>query len=252
MRRAPLRGDDRGATLPEMLITMMIFGIVVSATITLVIGFQRSNAQNVSRQEQISTANVAMQEMVRTLRSAVKPAQLPACAAASCPEEAFITASDFRVRFYSNLENAGNAVGPSRVEYWVATGGADEGTLYQTVQRPDSNLPGPSGSYEYCNATAVGASAACRSRYQVKPIATGVRTDGTPLFSYFNQSGAAMVPPSGGSLPTNQMAHMLGVEMRVRVQSDAAYTADPTELVQRITLPNAAALIRQLQEEATP
>ncbi len=245
------RGDD-GTSLAELLVTMIIFGIVVIATASLTIGFQRSNAQNLSRQNQIDDARSAIQAMSKTLTSSVKPAQLPACASATCPEEAFIYASDFGVKFYANLNNAGNVVGPSRVEYQVVTTGPNAGQLIESIQTPDSNTPGPSGSYEYCDATIVGASATCKAHLRSQPIAFHiVAGSGAPLFQYFDQTGTAYVPPVGGSLSSAQMSHMLSVQLDVRSMA-ATQTSGATEYIQRVTLPNAAALIRQLQEATTP
>ena len=51
-----LRRDDRGSSLTELLVVMLILGLVVATTAALTIGFQRTNAQNIARQDQVDMA----------------------------------------------------------------------------------------------------------------------------------------------------------------------------------------------------
>ncbi len=246
--RALLRGD-RGTTLTELNVTMLIMGVIVAATVTLVIGFQRTNAQNISRQDQIDSARSGVEAMSATLRSAVKPVQLPGCASA-CPDEAFLSARDFSVQFFANLDNPGNTVGPSRVTYEFATTGPQAGQLIESIQRPMSSTPTSAG-YSYCDPDVAGASVACKESRQRRVAAFGVVNTEGPLFTYYNKAGVRLTPPAGGSLTMAEMSQLLAVEIRVAVKSTNATSAAPTEVIQRVNLPNAQALIRQ-QQQATP
>lgn len=240
-----IRGDDAGTTIVELAVTMLIMSIVAVATLTLVIGFERSNAQNMARQDQIDEVRTAVLHVSTTLRSAVAPSQLPECSDGSCPDDAFIEASGYLMRFYANLDNPDGSVGPSRVEYYL-----DGTTLMQAVQVPDSAVPGPSG-FQYCDARADGASAACAARLTEMPLAFNVVQDAsTPLFSYYKQGAVEMVPASGGSLTAAELANVLSVDVHVVSQVAQAEKADPTEVVQRVTLPNSQILIRQNEEDS--
>lgn len=249
--RAALRSrgleGDRGTTLTELLVTLLIFSMVVAATITMAVGFARTNAENISRQDQIDSARASVQSMSRALRTAVMPSQLTSTCV-SYTQDAFVVGRDYAVQFYANLDNPGNSVGPSRVTYSIATSGADAGNLVEKVQRPDSNVPTASG-YQYCDAEVSGASAACRARLTTRVLARGVQA-GTPVFKYYDRSGNRMSPTTaGGTLTAAELARVLAVELVVSVQAPNATRADPTTYIQRITLPNAQAVLRQSEED---
>lgn len=241
-------GDDAGISLTELVVTMLVLSIVVIATTSLTIGFSRTNAENMSRQEQIDTARSAVESMSRTIRAAIKPSQLTGCGA-GCTEDAFLVGSATAVRFYANVDNSGNSVGPSRVAYELSTTGATAGQLIESIQVPDSPTPTVSG-YQYCNATAPSASEACKARLKTRPVAFGVQAgDAAPIFKYYDASGTRMTPPTSGSLTNSELARVLSVEMVVTVQAQNATRAVPTTYIQRIMLPNAQAVIRQGEEE---
>ncbi len=251
MRRLRVRAAaEEGMSLTEVLVTMMVMSVIVAATVTLMIGFQRTSAQNVSRQQQIDSARFAVEAMSKTVRAAIKPAQL-ASSCSTCTEDAFLVGRTTAVQFYANINNDSNGVGPSRVTYTLGTTGATAGQLIETVQRPDSNVPGATG-YVYCNATAAGATADCRARLASRPLAFGVQaSDTAPIFKYYDSAGTALTPPAGGTLTTAQLAKVVSIELVVTVQAPNATRAAPTTFVQRIVLPNAQAVIR-MEEEATP
>lgn len=247
MRR--LRGrasGDAGMSLTEMLVTMMVMSVIVAATVTLMIGFQRTSAQNTSRQQQIDTARFAVEAMSKSVRAAIKPAQL-ATSCSTCTEDAFLVGRTTSVQFYANLNNDNNAVGPSRVTYTLSTSGATAGQLLETIQVPESNVPSSSG-YVYCT---VG-TPSCAPKVRTKPVAFGVQaSDAAPIFKYYDAAGNPMVPPAGGTLTATQLAKVVSMELVVTVQAPNATRAVPTTFVQRIVLPNAQAVIR-MEEEATP
>lgn len=241
---------ERGTTLAELVVVMLILGIIAAATAALTIGFQRTSVQNVNRQDQIDAARTAVERMSKTIRTAVKPSQLTT-GCTGCTADAFVKAEAYSVQFYANLDNPGNSIGPSRIIYTVATSGADAGVLVEKVQRPDSNVPTATG-YTYCDAEAVGASADCQSRLSVQRLATGVITTGAnPLFSYYDPNGAPMAPVVGGSLATGDLEKVLSIEIDINIESAAATRAGPTEYIQRVTLPNSQAVLRSGQV-ATP
>jgi prepilin-type N-terminal cleavage/methylation domain-containing protein len=236
---------DRGTSLTELLVVMLIMGIVTGATAALTIGFQRTNAQNVSRQDQIDTARTAVEAMSKTIRTAVKPVQINS-SCGGCTQDAFVAGGDFSVQFYANLDNQGNLVGPSRVTYAVSPSGATAGQLIESIQVPDSNVTFGTAGYVYCPATAVGATALCKARLKTRPVGFGILTTaGSPIFKYYDVSGARMTPATGGSITPTQLGHVLAIEIVIQAQSRNATTAVPTTYIQRVMLPNAQAVIRQ-------
>jgi len=241
---------DGGFSLTELMVTMFIMGIVVAASVSLTIGFERTNAENVSRQDQIDSARTAVEAMSKSLRTAVKPAQLTSTCSL-CIEDAFLQGTDYSVQFYANLNNYQNKVGPSRVTYTLVTTGPTAGQIIETIQTPDPDpdgfvRPGPTG-YKYCPATSGSATAACKARLSTRPVAFGaIATAGTPMLKYYDAKGDQMSPStSGGSLGVDQLGTVLSIEILVTVQSTNVTKPNPTTYVQRVTLPNAQAVIRE-------
>lgn len=246
----PRRTDDRGTSLPELLVVMLILSIITVATATLTIGFQRTNAQNITRQDQIDAARTAVERVTKTVRTAVKPSQLNTSCAGACAVDAFMMAEGYSVKFYGNLDNTKNSVGPSRVSYTVATTGPDAGVLIEKVQRP-SSFDATAG-YQYCDAEAQGASAICKSQLTTQRLAVGVQTSGpNPLFRYFGPDGLQMTPAAGSDLSSGQLSEVMSIEIDANIQTPKATRVDATEYFQRVLLPNSQAVI-QAGQDATP
>ena len=256
-RLRALGDGDRGTSLIELLVGMLILGMIIAATTTLTIGFQRTNAQNISRQDQLDIGRTATERLSKVVRTAVKPSQLIDCVTPACDDvTAFISASTTGMQFYANLNNAGNVRGASRVTYSVATVGPDAGVLVEKVQLPDRDASGApiltTNGYTYCNAEAGGASPACRANLTVRRVATGVVTNGpVPLFTYFDDQGSPFTLASGSSLTAAQIEKVLAIELSVRVQKAGPSAAKPTTYIQRIQLPNAQAVLRP-GDDSTP
>ncbi|WP_456824789.1 PilW family protein [Cellulomonas sp. P5_E12] len=256
MRRRDRR-DERGTSLAELLVTMMILSVVIAATATLTIGFQRTNAQSIGRQNQIDVARAASERLSKVVRTAVKPSQLVECVTSACDDlTAFIAASGTGMQFYANLNNGGNTIGASRVTYSVGTTAPDVGVLVEKVQIPDHDSFGKpiltSTGYTYCNAEVTGAPAACKANLKVTRVATGVVTTPTaPLFSYFDELGQPMVVAPGAALTNAQIGKVLSIELNVKVQLASKPSVQPTTYIQRILLPNSQAVLRP-GDESTP
>jgi len=232
---------DGGFSLTELMVTMFIMGIVVAATVSLTIGFERTNAENVSRQDQIDTTRTAVEAMSKSLRTAVKPAQLTSNCS-GCIEDAFLQGTDYSVQFYANLNNPMNSIGPSRVTYTLVTTGPTAGQIIETVQTPSPPGVVTGTGYQYCADVSASASAVCQASFSTRPVAFGaLATTGTPMFKYYDASGGRMTLPLSG----DQLAHVLSIEIVVTVQSTNATKPHPTTYVQRVTLPNAQAVIRE-------
>ncbi len=241
---------DEGTTLTELLVVMLILGIVVAATAAVTITMSRTTGQNIARQDQIDAARTAVERISKTTRTAVKPSQLLSSCSASCVDvDAFLQGDGYSMKFYANLDNPGNTVGPSQVTYTVAKTGADAGVLIEKVQRPDSNVPTSSG-YSYCAAEAAGATSACQARLTVRRITAGVVTSDGPIFTYSDAAGISLTPGASG-LSSADLEKVLAIEVTVKVQSSSSTKPRPTTYIQRITLPNAQAVMQQ-GEDSTP
>ncbi|MBX9245858.1 hypothetical protein ICW40_13705 [Actinotalea ferrariae] len=249
---ARLSRDDAGLSLTELLVTMLITSLVVIATMSLTIGFQRSNAENVLRQQQIDDGRFSAEVMSKSIRTAVRPLQIAtSCTGPTC-QEAFLSGTDYSISFFANLNNASNSVGPSKVTYTVPTAGAQAGQLIETVQKPDQSSP-VGGAYAYCNATAPSATVECKERYSSRVLARGVLTvPGQPIFRFYKKNDPTPLNPaaSGGTLTGAAMKDVVAVEFSIQVQTPGTHRADPTTYVQRVMLPNTEVVIRK--DQTTP
>lgn len=240
-------GSDDGMTLTELALVMLILGIIVAATASLSIGFMRTNAENVSRQDQIDIARSAVERMSQTIRTAVKPSQLITTCASTCGTiDAFMQGQDTSVAFYANIDNPGNSVGPSRVTYAIGTSGADAGVLTETLQTPDSPTPTDAG-YLYCDATDPLATADCKSHLTVRRLADGVLST-QPIFTYYGPDGTQLSTGTTG-LTSAQLNQVLAIQVVLTVQSTNVTKPQPTTYIQRITLPNAQAVLQQGKDQ---
>lgn len=234
------RPADSGLTLVELMVATMITGLIAILTASLVIGVQRTNQENVARQDQIDAARVSVEAMARTLRAAVKPSQVVTGCSSACDDiEAFQQGNAFRVQFYANIDNENNSVGPRRVTYEVPLTGPTAGTLVETVQRP--NAANPSGGvYQYCTLGSSG----CASRVTTRTLARDVVTTGRPLLRYYDSEGREMTSPTTGSLSAAQLRSVLSVELTVTVTTGEGAKPMPTTYIQRVMMPNAQAVIK--------
>ena len=242
--RTAARGDD-GFSLPEMLVTLIIFSMIVLAVTTLAIGFAKTNGQNISRQDQIEGGRLSVETITKYLRTAVMPSQLTCT---TCTADAFVNGQDFSMQFYANIGNPGNSVGPSRITYQVVTTGATAGDLVEKIQTPDSPVPGATG-YAYCDAEAAAASVGCKSHLQTRTVVHGVQTGMGPVFKYFKSDQTQLLPAGGGALTADDLSDILAVELSVSVKATKGISVDPTTYVGRVTLPNAQSALR-IQEDS--
>jgi len=258
-RLAAARRGDAGTTLTELLVTLMITGVLVAAVATMAIGFTRTTGEVTARQNQVDAARMASERMTKLIRTAVRPSQLITCATGStcAATDAFITATPTTMKFYANLNNPNNTVGPSQVTYTVATTGPDAFVLIEKVQIPDTATPSSSTGYSFCAAEVTGASAACKARLKVTRLATGVVIDAThSLFTYYSNDPSAATGGSaqvgiGVPLTPEEIDKLLSVEVSTTVRSASATKPKPTTYIQRVLLPNSQAVLRP-GTETTP
>ena len=82
---------------------------------TLFLGSLKTSYGTQGRLEEVNDGRVAISAMGKALRTAILPSQL--FDATSTVEAAFIEATPTSIRFYGNLNNASNLIGPSKITY---------------------------------------------------------------------------------------------------------------------------------------
>lgn len=221
---------ESGTSLVELLVTMMIFSGLLIACASLYIGSLRTATGTQLRLEEINDGRIAVSAMTRTLRTAILPSQLQDTSSAETA--AFIEATPRAIRFYANIDNANNAVGPSKVTYAIV-----DNELIETVQAPNPRI-GTSKAFIYCTP-----GPACPTRQKV--LARGVSGTGAALFTYYDALGQAL---SGTSLTDEQLEIVDSVDVVVTVVQPGS-GGNGTTYASRVAMPNHDAVMRAENEE---
>ena len=219
---------DRGFTLPELLVAMLVTSIVLAGMAGIYEATVRTNSITQTQVDATNDARVAVESLSRDLRTAVLPSQLQDLANG---DAAFITGEAQKVQFYANIDNPDNTIGPSRVTFELKS----DGSLVRTVQQPNAHAA-DDFDYQYCSP-----GPGCTT-IKTFVLATGVDAT-SPLFVYFDNSGNQMATP----LTAGQLADVDSIEITVSVQKGNAFATVPaTTYVERVSLPNHDSVPRTL------
>lgn len=222
-------GTDNGISLVEVLVAMVLMSIVLVTCATLYLGSLRTTKGTQGRLEEINDGRIAISSMGRTLRTAILPKQLSD--ASSTETAAFIEATPLSIRFYANIDNPNNAIGPSKVTYQVVSG-----VLTQTIQRPNAFDPA-NPVFIFC-----APSPTCPTLNKV--LARGVVVSGDPIFTYYDVLGDQL---TGSTLTDDQLETVDAVDVSVTV-ANPGVGGNGSTFVLRVALPNHDAVVRAQNE----
>jgi prepilin-type N-terminal cleavage/methylation domain-containing protein len=223
---------DAGLTLVELLVAMSLTGVLLAALASLFIGATKTTHNTQNRLEEINDGRVAISIMGRAMRTAILPNQL--FDSTSTETSAFISAAPNSLRFYANIDNPSNTVGPTKVTYGVAGG-----VLTQVTQTPNT-FDADNPVYVYCNP-----GPGCPVK--TKTLARGVLTT-APIFRYYDSLGGEL---TGSPLSDTQLDAVDSVDISVVVAKPGA-GGNGTTFALRVAMPNHDAVQRLNDEETTP
>lgn len=207
------RGDE-GVGLPELLVSMAMFGIVVAALGAVFVGLLDTTRIASTRTATTADARIAMEAMTRSLRVAIVPPG----------EEAAITVSEpNRVQFYSSLARGPgqDSARPTRVTYVYDAG---SGCVNETQVLADGPVAGP---FTWPG----GGTTKCL-----------IRTSSPPVFTYYTagtieQLDGTVVAPIVPTTP-DQRATVVSVEAALDVQDPDQADINGVIARDRVTLSN--------------
>ena len=223
------RRED-GTTIVELSVTTFLFSSLLIACATLYIGSLRTATGTQLRLEEINDGRIAVSAMSRTLRTAILPSQL--YDTSSTDTAAFIEATPASIRFYANIDNANNVVGPSKVTYRVVNG-----ELIENVQTPNPRTA-TDRSFVYCTPGPT-----CPTSQKI--LARGLVVGAAPIFTYYDALGATL---AGSNLTADQLEVVDSVDVTVTVAQPNS-GGDGTTYALRVALPNHDAVIRAENED---
>lgn len=173
--------DDRGSTVLEVLVAAgLVLGVLTIAATALISG-QRSAGQTVARGQTTDGVRVALDEMTRTLRTAVRSgAGLAEPATPYLPTSALQSAGATAITFFAHdrpVAPGAAPIGPTRVTYSITSG-----TLKETRVRAGA---WDATTKRYAYAAPTGTS---------RVLVTGLSAvQPTPVFRYLARVDAACV-----------------------------------------------------------
>jgi hypothetical protein len=233
--RCTNRRDD-GTTLSEILIVAVLLGVIGAIVASYLIATQRQATVTRIRLSDLDQARIAVDSIVKTVRTAVEPAQLQLgcdnCLGPASASTALTSATATKVQLFANF---GDPAGPVLVTFEVAyDAGSKLATLTETRQPPDAGSA-PDVTYTACTrgAPTCGITQRTLVRGIVWPLPRSV-------FAYYDNTGSALVPPNEDSLSSAQLITVDSVDVTLPVRSPSAFGPRTTTVTQRVTLPNAA------------
>jgi hypothetical protein len=226
---------DEGTTLSEILVVTVLLGVIGALVTSFVITTQREATGSQIRLSDLDQARVGMDAVIKTVRTAVEPAQLQlGCATCTGPASAstaLTSATPTRVQLFANF---GDTSGPVLVTFEVAYDNtAKIAELTETRQPPDA---GSAPNFTYTSCARTSPSCLITDRTLVRGLSWPL--PGT-VFTYYDNSGTALVPASGTSLSSAQLITVDSIDVTLPVHTPNPYGAGPTTVTQRVTLPNA-------------
>ena len=222
---AKVRKED-GFSLPELILAMGLFAILMTLVITVFTTFNTKFTQERSATDSATVASLGMNELTKVLRSGTILTRKDADA-----QPIFISATKDSVEFYGYLaEDAflnDNTLGvePLRIKFSVVNGILKEqrwGMVRQTTTR------------NWVNGSTTPILERTVARKIIAPTAAEVAAGGKYLFTYLKADGTALSAP----VASESLKLIVAVQVTMKVQADITGRADPVQIQNRVGLPN--------------
>jgi type II secretory pathway pseudopilin PulG len=212
--------DERGVTVTELVIVTAILSIVLTFVTAGFVSMQSAATTDDIKLQNLDEARQLMDNMTKDIRTATL---LPVPSATSPFTKADVNA----MQFYANLMTTAS---PNRIDLYVDYTNPSAPRLFEKVTPPTPNSNPP-------NWTPGGTPV---TRYVGQYVVNGTSAlYPTPLFQYYDRSGALLVPPSGQTaLDPTQFPSIYSVLVTLSVRKSTQRSIPATTLVNQVTLPN--------------
>lgn len=206
---------DAGVTLPELIVTMMIFAMITTLIMTFVITMSRTFTRDREQADSANVGSVGMNEVSRVIRSAT---ELRITSGGSTAEPVFIEAGPNTMTLYSYIDSGTSSVKPIKVQFFI-----------------DSNRRLVEKRWNVTNSASPWSFATTAS--STRTIARSIPVGAAALFTYLDKDSVPLSFTSGVLSTTNRQ-NVAAVDVRLTVQSDLTSRAAPVELRSTIGIPN--------------
>jgi hypothetical protein len=218
MNRVADRGiDERGTSLVEVMMTVLLLGIVLAVVYGGIGSLSNAAEGSNVRLQNLDEGRVMMATTTKDIRTATQP---------SSGASAFVVAKPNELQFYANLDNPNAAA--SLVHLYI-------GSSTELVE-------------EYTSATDATGAVTCTQQpcsyltanKKTRFVGRYVVNDAThPLFTYFDVGGAVLSSGASG-LSATQLLQVRSVQVNLLVSKTHAYSASTTAMENTVGLPNIA------------
>lgn len=211
---------ERGISLIELLVTMLVLGILSAIVVSLFLSTTKSVALGASTHQNTSTASNVMNEVSRVIRSGTA---LPETGGTTKP--AFVAASTEKISMYSFVD--ADAVAPKPVLVELAI----DSTTRQLTEKRWAARVNASGFWFFDSASVLISTRTLPGQIvgpgsSASPVFTFLKADQTPL------------PFTAAALTTAQLAEVASVRVTLSVRDGGSGTSDPVMLTNTVGIPN--------------
>jgi len=215
--RRRLRHDDRGVTLPEMLVTMMLLAFLTALILGMVTSFSRTFSRDRAAADSTTVAAAGMKELTRVVRAGT---ELRLAGGGATQSPVFVEARANTLTMYAYIDTEATDSRPVKVRFAIDGARRLVETRWETTSTADPwAFP------------AVGAPT------RTRPIARLIPAGSPPLFEYLDQGNEAIAIPTGG-FTTEQLREIAAVRVTLTVQADVTERADPVQINNAVGIPN--------------
>jgi len=211
-------GADRGISLAELIVAMMVFGLVITIVSGTFVSLTRATSQASTVDANTRVASNGLAVLARTLRGA---RTVPVAEGTALP--AFVEAKPESVTFYTavNLESS-TSTRPRRVQFVL---GNDRSLLERST----------TATLDAASNPVFGATAS--SRTITAPLAVR-RAGDAPLFTYLGINGTPVPVDAAGAVATADLPLITAVQISISVDRTTTMTSQGVTLRNRVGLPN--------------
>lgn len=209
---------DAGLSLAELIVAMMVFGIILAVVTTTFISLTKATAQARGIDANTRVASNVMNEVSRVVRAA---RTIPTPGGTEATSFSLATTESLTLTTAVNGADSLTTV-PRKVTFGVA---GDRRLVETTVV----GTPLKTDFWQFVSTPT--------QRTLGGSLVTGT-SGGTPLFTYYDFTGAVLTPDAGGALSATQLPAIAAVQVSVTIDRTATKSSQAVTLQTTVSLSN--------------